>query len=132
MATIPSKNTVSPLNESLMLMRTPEPPYVLVVSTSIHHGHDMDKYNQLLEKTFAHADEVEGYLGMEAAKETLASGKVYTVAAIYFTDMDAFTQWRNHPKHTQVKTGAKDRWFAEHNIRICEVKEHYGSNLTHP
>lgn len=131
MASKKSQHSLVGLDEKLHLLRTPEPPYYVAISTNIHCGRDLDDYNILLDRMLAEVDQVEGYLGMDNAKEILDDGLVYSLSAIYFSNMESLEVWRNHRKHVAVKAGAKKRWFTEHNIRICQVLEHYGSNLTH-
>ncbi len=131
MATRTNQYSLIPLNPDLRLLRTPEPPYYVVISTNIHHGKEIERYDKLFASTLEEANKIEGYLGMDSAKETLESGEIYSISAIYFASLDALEKWRQHAKHTTVKKNAKQRWFAEHNIRVCQVLEHYGSNLTH-
>lgn len=130
MTTIKSPHSLPYLDEKLRLLRTPEPPYYVVISTNIHHGNDYKEYTELLDKTFLEANKNKGYLGMDTTHETLDTGEVYSVAAIYFTALEALNDWRSNKKHMAVKKGARKRWFNEHNIRICQVLEHYGTNLT--
>lgn len=126
-----SHYSLVPLADHLRLLRTPEPPYYVVISTNIHKGEEVETYEKLIAATFEHANQYPGYLGMESAHETLEDGKVFTVAAIYFETLDSLEAWRNHQKHVAVKKDAKQRWFLEHNIRVCHLLEHYGSNLSH-
>lgn len=131
MATLKSRHSLRPMSSELRLLRTPEPPYYAVISTNIHHGNDIDIYNNQLKKVLEIANQLDGYLGMEVAKEVLDNNTLYTVATLYFQTLESIESWRKHPKHVAAKKGAKQRWFLEHNIRVCQVLEHYGSNLTH-
>ena len=131
MATLKSHHSLKPLSTELHLLRTPEPPYYAVISTNIHHGNDIDIYNNQLKKLLETANQLGGYLGMEVPKEVLDNNTIYTVATLYFQTLESIESWRKHPKHVAIKKGAKQRWFLEHNIRVCQVLEHYGSNLTH-
>jgi len=129
-STILSPHSLEPLDSKLRLLRTPEPPYYVAISTNIHHGNDYDQYQALLDSTFVEANKNEGYLGMDSCHETLETGEIYSISAIYFSSPEALNNWRHNVKHIAVKKGARQRWFTEHNIRICQVLEHYGTNLT--
>lgn len=119
-----------PLDENLNLLRTPEPPYIAVISTSIHSADEKEAYQQALEKTEAIAQTLPGFLGMESAEELLEGGRSFDLSAIYWQNMDALEQWRKHPEHIAVKKQGKKVWYEEHNIRVCQVLKQYGTNLT--
>lgn len=131
MGTRKSPNSLEPLNEKLRLLKTPKPPYYVAISSNIHHGSDYDEYQALLEKTFLEADKNPGYLGVDGTHEVLETGEVYSISALYFATLEDLNNWRKNLKHIAVKKNARKTWFNEHNIRICHVIEHYGTNLTH-
>ena len=64
MATLPSDHSCASLSPELTLLRTPEPPYYAVISINIHHGKDMDIYNEQPQKTYEVANTLPGCLGM--------------------------------------------------------------------
>ena len=82
MATLPSDHSCASLSPELTLLRTPEPPYYAVISINIHHGKDMDIYNEQLQKTYEVANTLPGYLCTEAAKEVREDVSVYAVATL--------------------------------------------------
>lgn len=112
-----------------MLLKTPKPPYYVVISTNIHHGRDLAAYEALWQETLKAAQQCKGFLGVETADEVLPDGRIKSIAAIYYDSLEAIEQWRHDAKHITAKTGAKQKWFDAHNIRVCEVLDQYGDGL---
>ena len=130
MGTVRSKHSLRSQNPHTTLLKPPEPPYIAVISTNIHHGKALAEYTRLFEETLKIANTLSGYLGMESSDEISEDGTIYSISVFYFKNYEALEAWQNHPDHLKVKANARTTWYKEHNIRICEVKKQYGSSLS--
>ena len=68
-----------------------------------------------------------GFLGVESVRA--ADGFGITVLQ-YRRSLDHITAWRNHSEHLVAQDAGKRVWYAEYQVRICEVKRASGN--THP
>jgi heme-degrading monooxygenase HmoA len=71
-----------------------------------------------------------GFLGVESSASTLDDGRLFKLGVIYWQDMASMAAWRDHKSHVATKKKGRALWYDEHNIRVCEVKAQYGTNLT--
>lgn len=127
---LPINQDVESLEPNMTLLRTPEPPYVAVISTNIHNGNDIEGYDQHMAVVVDIARSLPGFLGLESSASKLDDGRTLKVGVIYWQDMQSLEAWRAHPEHLKVKRQGKRDWYDEHNIRICQVVKHYGANLS--
>ena len=44
------------------------------------------------------------------------------VTVVEFEDEEAMRAWRMHPEHRAAQKLARERFYAEYNVQICEVK----------
>lgn len=83
-----------------------------------------------METLIEYAANLPGYLGMEFAKEIQPDGRVFGLSAVYWKTLEDLDAWRKDMRHMQAKQKGKSSWYDEHNIKVCHVLSHYGSNLT--
>lgn len=107
------------------VLRTPEPPYYSVATTTeFKDAYDKQKHIQYSIALYKHAKEIEGFLGMEAFFEGNAS-----TAVSYWKDLQSIEIWSRHPEHNKAKTIARNKWFDATITRIALIEKDYGFNL---
>ncbi len=104
------------------ISRTPEPPYYAVVFTSINADVDHTEHSEMFRRLAARARDYEGYLGIEAARNTDGTG----VAAVYWKDAESIAAWARDPEHRVAKRRGREEWYTHYMIRICQVEREYG------
>jgi heme-degrading monooxygenase HmoA len=111
------------------LLRTPSPPYYAVISTSIRPMEGSADYDTTMEAMIRLVKEMPGFLGAESSVE-LKDNKYYKVSTVYWRDLKSLSAWRHDVAHVKAKEHGAAHFYLEHNIRVCQVIEHYGANLT--
>ena len=105
--------------------RTPKPPYYSVsTTTELAAGFDEAAYFKLATALYGHAQEIDGFLGLEAFFQDGAS-----VATTYWASLEAIQRWRDDPRHMVAKQKARNGWFGPTITRIARVERDYGFNL---
>lgn len=128
MATLPSPLNKFP-TQDFKLLSSPQPPYYVVISSTIYNGNEKERYETLAAEMGAIVDKLPGYLGLEVAFDTLADGRLHTLAAMYWDSLEAIQAWRDDPQHIEAKKLGKSLWYPEHNMRVCQILRHYGTSL---
>ncbi len=123
-------NSLPDLEASLQLLRSPEPPYYVVISTKIRQNEIKDKYERDMMELLESVESFPGYLGMEYAESELDDGRLHGISTIYWKTLEDLEAWRYDKQHMKAKEKGKSFWYDEHNIRVCQVLSHYGCNLT--
>ena len=102
-----------------MIANTPNPPYYAVIFTSIRTEIEED-YNLMAIKMVEMAQEQEGYLGHESAREDLG------ITVSYWQNLDAIKKWKMNIDHLLAQKLGKSKWYAAYKTRICLVERDYG------
>jgi heme-degrading monooxygenase HmoA len=102
-----------------MIANTPNPPYYAVIFTSIRTEIEED-YNLTAIKMVEMAQEQEGYLGHESAREDLG------ITVSYWQNLDAIKKWKMNIDHLLAQRLGKSKWYATYKTRICLVERDYG------
>jgi heme-degrading monooxygenase HmoA len=102
-----------------MIANTPKPPYYAVIFTSIRTEIEED-YNLTAIKMVEMAQEQEGYLGHESAREDLG------ITVSYWQNLDAIKNWKMNLDHLLAQKLGKSKWYAAYKTRICLVERDYG------
>ncbi|RPA67109.1 antibiotic biosynthesis monooxygenase [Cyclobacteriaceae bacterium YHN15] len=103
----------------IMIANTPKPPYYAVIFTSIRTEIEED-YNLTAIKMVEMAQEQEGYLGHESAREDLG------ITVSYWQNLDAIKNWKMNLDHLLAQKLGKSKWYAAYKTRICLVERDYG------
>jgi heme-degrading monooxygenase HmoA len=103
------------------LARTPEPPYVAGVFSSVRTGPDAG-YAATSARMEELAARQPGYLGIESARD--AGGFGITVS--YWADEDAATAWKQVAEHLVVQRRGREVWYADYRVRVAVVQRAYG------
>jgi heme-degrading monooxygenase HmoA len=102
-----------------MIANTPNPPYYAVIFTSIRTEIEED-YNLTAIKMVELAQQQEGYLGHESAREGLG------ITVSYWKSLNAIKQWKMNVDHFFAQKLGKSKWYAAYKTRICLVERDYG------
>lgn len=102
---------------------TPEPPYYVVIFTSIRTAGDAG-YAAMAQDMDALAAAQPGYLGLEAARDELG------ITVSYWRDLDAIAAWKRHMDHIGAMRLGRERWYAAYRVRIARVERAYGFDAT--
>ena len=102
-----------------MIAKTPEPPYYAVIFTTLRTTIE-DGYIDMAQRMEKLAQEQEGYLGIEAAREELG------ITVSYWESLDAIKKWKNNIEHTEARKLGKELWYKQYQLRISKVERDYG------
>ena len=103
------------------VVRTPEPPYVAVVFSSVRTGPDAG-YAAMGARMEELAAQQPGYLGIENARD--ADGFGITVS--YWADEAAAAAWKQVAEHLVAQRRGRDVWYADYRVRVAVVQRDYG------
>lgn len=104
------------------IIKTPEPPYIAVIFTSIRKSDE--GYTDMSELLDNLSKEQEGFLGMESVRNEAGEG----VAVSYWTDEKYIREWKHKTLHQQAQKLGKERWYDKYKVRICKVQRDYAFN----
>ncbi|NUR06689.1 MAG: antibiotic biosynthesis monooxygenase [Nocardioidaceae bacterium] len=102
-----------------MIARTPEPPYVAVVFTSLRTEGDRG-YAAMSRRMEELAATQPGYLGLESARDGLG------ITVSYWADEDAARAWKQVAEHLVAQQRGRDAWYADYKVRVAVVHRDYG------
>lgn len=102
-----------------MIANTPEPPYYAVIFTSIRTEIE-DGYAEMSDWMVQLAQEQEGFLGIESAREELG------ISVSYWRDLESIKKWKMHTDHRAAQEKGKADWYKKYTTRIAKVERDYG------
>lgn len=102
-----------------MIANTPPPPYYAVIFTSIRTEVEED-YHLMAKKMVDMAQEQEGYLGHESAREVLG------ITVSYWESLESIRKWKMQTDHLLAQKLGKEKWYAAYKTRISLVERDYG------
>ena len=105
-----------------MISRTPEPPYVTVIFTSVRTAHDPEGYAVAAARMHVLAHVQPGFLGVESARGT--DGLGLTVS--YWATEAAALAWKQVAEHAEVQRLGRESWYASYRTRVAVVQREYG------
>jgi len=103
------------------IARTPPPPYVAVIFTSLRTEGDLG-YEATAARMNELAAEQPGYLGVDSARDGLGITVSY-----WRTEADA-ADWKRVVEHAEAQRLGRERWYAEYTVRIATVTREYGGS----
>jgi heme-degrading monooxygenase HmoA len=101
------------------IARTPDPPYIMVVFTSLRTEGDHG-YAAMAESMDRLAAEQPGYLGHETAHDELG------ITVSYWVDEDAARAWKQVAAHLVAQQRGQDEWYSDYRVRVASVLRDYG------
>ena len=102
-----------------IISNTPKPPYYAVIFTSLRTTEDKD-YGKTAIRMIELAEQQEGFLGIESAREDLG------ITVSYWRDMESIKKWKKHAEHRVAQKQGHDIWYSSFKVRISKVKRDYG------
>ncbi len=102
-----------------MIAKTPQPPYYAVIFTSVQ-SQDTDGYATMAAKMINLAQQQDGFLGVESARDELG------ITVSYWESLEAIKNWKLHIEHTEARNNGRARWYSQFTVRICKVERVYG------
>jgi len=102
-----------------MIAKTPKTPYYAVIFTTLRTTIE-DGYIETANRMEKLAQEQEGYLGIESAREKLG------ITVSYWESLDAILKWKNNIEHTEARKMGKQLWYKQYQLRISKVERDYG------
>jgi heme-degrading monooxygenase HmoA len=102
-----------------MIAKTPLPPYYAVVFTSLRIGGD-NGYSKMAAKMLELAQQQEGFLGVESAREELG------ITVSYWKNMEAIKKWKGNTEHLVAQKFGKQEWYKLYKVRVAKVERDYG------
>jgi len=98
--------------------RTPEPPYVAVVFTSVRTAREPEAYAAAADRMIALAHEQPGFLGVESARDPDGFG----ITVSYWRDAGAAEAFGRELEHREVQRRGRATWYASFTLRLCRVE----------
>ncbi|MDC0708343.1 antibiotic biosynthesis monooxygenase [Stigmatella sp. ncwal1] len=108
----------------MSIAKTPPPPYVAVIFTSVRTAVD-EGYAQTSEEMTAMAEGQPGFLGVESNRG--ADGLGITVS--YWRDMDSVRAWKAVAEHRMAQKLGRERWYRAYCTRVAVVEREYGFSV---
>jgi heme-degrading monooxygenase HmoA len=105
------------------IARTPEPPYVAVVFTSLRtsaDGEGDNGYAVMSARMEELAAQQPGYLGVESARDGLG------ITVSYWADEESARAWKDVAAHVVAQQRGRDTWYADYRVRVATVTRDYG------
>jgi heme-degrading monooxygenase HmoA len=101
-----------------MIAQTPTPPYYTVIFTSVRTEGDHE-YSEMSDKMVELAQEQDGFLGMESARNEIG------ITVSYWRDLESIRKWREHTDHTFAREKGRKEWYQSFKTRIAKVERDY-------
>ena len=105
------------------IARTPEPPYVAVVFTSLRTSTDGggdNGYAVMSARMEELAAKQPGYHGIEAAPYGLG------ITVSYWADEESARAWKGVAAHVVAQQRGRDTWYSDYRVRVATVTRDYG------
>ena len=93
-------------------------PYYAVIFTSVKTK-DTEGYDEMAMKMVALAQQQEGFLGVESARNELG------ITVSYWKDLKAIENWKQNLDHLDAQAKGKSKWYKNYIVRIALVEREY-------
>lgn len=101
-----------------MIANTPKPPYYAVIFTSTLAEYK-DGYSEMAELMVKLAQEQEGFLGIESAREDIG------ITVSYWKDLQSIKKWKENTEHRIAQEKGQTDWYKCYKTRISKVERDY-------
>jgi len=101
-----------------MIAKTPKPPYYAVIFTSTRTDGDRG-YSKMADYMLDLAQQQEGFLGIESAREDLG------LTVSYWRDLESIKSWKENSEHLIAQEKGREEWYKNYKIRIAKVERDY-------
>ena len=102
---------------------TLKPPYYAVIFTSTLTGEDLAGYSRTAETMLLLAQQQDGFLGVDEARETVG------ITVSYWRDLKAIQAWKQQIQHAEAQQQGRASWYANYHVRIAKVERAYSWQL---
>ena len=102
-----------------MIAKTPKPPYYAVIFTSTRTDGDRG-YSKMADYMLDLAQQQEGFLGIESAREALG------LTVSYWRDLESIKSWKENSEHLIAQEKGREEWYKSYKTRIAKVERDYG------
>lgn len=104
-----------------MLARTPAPPYVAVIFSSLRTEGDHG-YGAMADEMERLAATQPGYLGIESAR----SADGFGISVSYWRSAADARAWKGVADHLGAQRLGREQWYRAYRVRVAEVTREYG------
>ncbi|WP_047042176.1 antibiotic biosynthesis monooxygenase family protein [Vibrio mexicanus] len=101
------------------IAQTPAPPYYAVIFTSTRTQGDQG-YGQVAQRMLHLAEQEEGFLGVESAREDVG------ITVSYWSDLESIKKWKQNAEHIEAQKSGRKLWYESFKVRISLVERDYG------
>lgn len=98
---------------------TPQPPYYAVIFASTLTDNDLVNYGKVATEMVALAQQQDGFLGIESAREDIG------ITVSYWRDMEAIKAWKAQMDHVKAREQGREVWYGSYSLRIAKVEQAY-------
>ena len=98
--------------------QTPSPPYFVVIFTSCL-SETVEGYAEMSDTMVALAEQQDGFLGMESARDALG------ITLSYWSSRAAIARWKEQVDHRAAQQIGKHTWYSSYQVRIAQVERDY-------
>lgn len=102
-----------------MIAKTPNPPYYVVIFTSVRTEGDHG-YVQMADRMVELARQQDGFLGVESARNEIG------ITVSYWRDQECIRKWRDHAEHAIAREKGRKEWYKSFKTRVAKVERDYG------
>jgi heme-degrading monooxygenase HmoA len=99
-----------------MIARTPAPPYVAVIFSSLR-AEGQEDYAAVAERMLELAQAQPGFLGVESARDA----KGFGITVSYWADEAAALAWRAQGEHLEAQRMGRERFYSSYALRVAVV-----------
>ena len=94
----------------------PQAPYYAVIFISTK-GTEREGYAEMDDYLMNKAQNWEGFLGYSSV-----GNEDKSIFISYWKDKESISSWRDHDKHLEAKSSAKQGWYAYYHSLVCVVE----------
>jgi heme-degrading monooxygenase HmoA len=102
-----------------IISNTPKPPYYAVIFTSLRTPGDSG-YGEMADRMVELAEQQNGFLGIESAKEDLG------ITVSYWSDLESIKAWKEDTEHLEAQRRGHESWYSSFRVRVSKVEREYG------
>ena len=95
-----------------------KPPYYAVIFTSTRTSVE-DGYAEMATKMVELAQQQEGFLGVESARNDIG------ITVSYWRDLESIKNWKNNLDHLDAQMKGRTKWYENYTVRIALVEREY-------
>ncbi|MEO8515983.1 MAG: antibiotic biosynthesis monooxygenase [Flavobacterium sp.] len=97
-------------------------PYYAVIFTSVS-TENSEGYSEMAETMEKLAQQQEGYLGIESARNDIG------ITVSYWKDLESIRNWKQNVDHLEAQRRGIVSWYKSYKVRIALVEREYSFEL---